>query len=140
MSMGQKIKKIDLKVLDNIRIMPVTNEAEFETADQIINLLIDADLIEDPVERKRASDILEAVSILAHAYEKKHYPIPKPTPIEAIKESMEQLNLSQKDIAHYLGGENRVSEVLSGKRQLTIKMIKALHQNLNISANVLLGL
>ena len=130
------MNKIDLKT---IKITPITNQTEFDAANKIIDALIDSDLIDDPIERKRASDILEAISILAIEYEKKHYPIPKPDPIEAIKQSMEQLNLSQKDVAAYFGGENRVSEILSGKRKLTIRMIKELHKHLNISTDILLG-
>ena len=80
--------------ISNIQIKPITNEAEFEEAGTLIDSLIDADMIEDPLERKKALDILEAISILANEYEKKHYPIPKPNPIEAIKERMEQLNIS----------------------------------------------
>ena len=126
--------------LSKIEIKPITNEAEFIEAGKIIDALIDADLIEDVNDRKRALDILEAVSILANEYEKKHYPIPKPNPIEAIKERMEQLNLSQKDVAAYFGGENRVSEILTGKRKLTIRMIKELHKHLNISTDILLDI
>ena len=122
-----------------IKIKPITNEQEFEEASQIIDTLIDADLIQDPIERKAALDILEAITILAYEYEKKHYSIPKPDPIEAIKERMEQLNLTQKDVAQYFGGENRVSEVLRGKRDLTVKMIKAISKNLRISTDTLLG-
>lgn len=129
--------------VSSIQIKPITNEAEFEEASKIIDFLIDSDLIEDPIERKQASDILEAVTILAIEYEKKHFPISepisKPDPIEAIKQSMEQLNLSQKDVATYFGGENRVSEILNGKRKLTIRMIKELHKHLHISTDVLLG-
>jgi HTH-type transcriptional regulator / antitoxin HigA len=126
--------------LEDIRIQPITNEKEFDDANKIIDLLIDADLIEDAIERKRALDILEAVSILAYEYEKKHYPIPEPNPIEAIRECMEQLNLSQKDVAKYFGGENRVSEILSGKRQLTVNIIRNLNKYLHIPANTLLGI
>lgn len=122
-----------------IKIKPITNEQEFEEASQIIDTLIDADLIQDPIERKAALDILEAITILANEYEKKHYSIPKPDPIEAIKERMEQLNITQKDVAQYFGGENRVSEVLRGKRDLTVKMIKAISKNLRISTDTLLG-
>lgn len=82
--------------LDAIKIRPITNEIEFDEAGKIIDSLIDADLIDNPIERKKALDILEAVTILACEYEEKHYPIPKPHPIEAIKESIEQLNLSPK--------------------------------------------
>ncbi|MBK9023953.1 MAG: helix-turn-helix domain-containing protein [Saprospiraceae bacterium] len=122
-----------------MQIKPITNQSEFKEANKIIDLLIDADLIEDKKVRKRSLDILEAVSILANEYEKKHFPIPKPNPIEAIKERMEQLSLSQKDVAVYFGGENRVSEVLSGKRRLTLNMIRSLNKNLNISTDVLIG-
>jgi HTH-type transcriptional regulator / antitoxin HigA len=126
--------------LEGIQIKPITNEEEFDVAGNIIDSLVDADLIEDPIERKKALDILEAITILAVEYEKKHYPIPKPNPIEAIKERMEQLNLSQKDVARYFGGENRVSEILAGKRQLTVNMIRALNKYLQIPANTLLGI
>jgi HTH-type transcriptional regulator / antitoxin HigA len=126
--------------LNNIKIKPITNEEEFDAASEIIDSLIDADLIEDPIERKKALDILEAVTILAVEYEKKHYPIPEPNPIEAIRECMEQLNLSQKDVAKYFGGENRVSEILSGKRQLTVNIIRNLNKYLHIPANTLLGI
>lgn len=125
--------------LDDIKIKPVTNAQEFEEACAIIDALVDADLIADPAERKKALDILEAVALLAHEYERKHFAIPRPDPIAAIKQRMEQLNLSQKDVAPYFGGENRVSEVLSGKRSLTIKMIRALHRHLKIPAETLLG-
>ena len=83
--------------------------------------------------------ILEAITILASEYEKKHYPIPSPDPIEVIKYRMEELKLSQKDIAPYFGGANRVSEVMNKKRNLSLKMIKALHKNLGISADSLIA-
>ena len=124
--------------LDKIIIKPITNEQDFEEANDIINTLVDADLIEDFEQRKRALDILEAITVLAIDYEKRHYPIPMPDPIEAIKQRMLMLNLSQKDIAKYLGGENRVSEILNRKRNLTLKMAREIHKNLGISAEVLL--
>jgi len=134
-----KTFEMQLAEINKIEIKPITNQSEFQEANKIIDLLIDADLIEDKKVRKRSLDILEAVSILANEYEKKHFPIPKPNPIEAIKERMEQLSLSQKDVAVYFGGENRVSEVLSGKRRLTLNMIRSLNKNLNISTDVLIG-
>ena len=124
--------------IHKIIIKPITNDDEFERAGKIIDALIDYDLIENILDRKKAADILEAITILAIDYEKKHYPIPKPSPIDAIKQRMEQLNLSQKDVAKYFGGVNRVSEVLNGKRKLSLRMIKALHSNLNIATNILI--
>ena len=134
-----KTFEMQLAEINKIQIKPITNQSEFKEANKIIDLLIDANLIEDKKVRKRSLDILEAVSILANEYKKKHFPIPKPNPIEAIKERMEQLSLSQKDVAVYFGGENRVSEVLSGKRRLTLNMIRSLNKNLNISTDVLIG-
>ena len=106
-----KTFEMQLAEINKIQIKPITNQSEFKEANKIIDLLIDANLIEDKKVRKRSLDILEAVSILANEYEKKHFPIPKPNPIEAIKERMEQLSLSQKDVAVYFGGENRVSVI-----------------------------
>jgi len=124
--------------LDEIIIKPITNALDFEEAGKVIDSLIDADLLEDPRDRQRALDILEAVTVLAIDYEKRHFPIPKPDPIEAIKERMGQLHLTRKDVAPYFGGENRVSEVLNKKRNLTIKMIRELSKNLGIPADTLL--
>jgi HTH-type transcriptional regulator / antitoxin HigA len=125
--------------LDEIIIKPITSKRAFEEANKIIDLLIDADLIENQEIRKKAMDILEAISILAIQYEKKHFPIEKLDPIESIKQRMEMLNLSQKDLAKFMGGENRVSEVLNKKRPLTLKMIRNLHQNFGIPAETLLA-
>lgn len=82
---------------------------------------------------------LEVLSILVDEYENRHFPIEAPDPIEAIKYRMEQLHLSQKDLAKYLGGENRVSEILNRKRPLTLKMIRNLHQHLHIPASALIA-
>lgn len=125
--------------LDTIKINPITNEKDFEEANQVIDLLIDADMIENLEIRTRALNILDAITTLAIKYEKEHYPIPAPDPIEAIKERMRTLNLSQKEVAKYFGGENRVSEVLNKKRSLSLKMIKELRKNLGISADTLLA-
>ncbi len=125
--------------LDEIEIKPITNQADFERASALIDALIDADLIEDEATRNRALDILDAISVLALDYEKKHFPIEKLDPIESIKQRIEMLNLSQKEVAKYFGGENRVSEVLNRKRPLTLKMVKNLYHGLGIPAEVLLA-
>ena len=125
--------------LNDIVIKPITNQIDFEECGKVIDSLIDADLLEDPEERQRALDILEAITVLAIDYEKRHFPISKPDPIEAIKERMDQLHLTRKDVAPYFGGENRVSEVLNKKRNLTIKMIRELSKNLGIPADTLLA-
>lgn len=84
-------------------------------------------------------DKLEVLVTLVEAYEKKHYPIGPPDPVEAIKFRMEQMGLTQSDLAEAMGGKNRVSEVLSGKRNLTLKMARELHKRFNIPAESLLA-
>lgn len=74
----------------------------------------------------------EVLMILISDYERMHFPVEAPTPIEAIKFRMEQLNFLQKDLAQYIGSATRVSEILNGKRPLTLTMIAALHNGLNI--------
>ena len=123
--------------LDTVQIKPITNEQEFRETSHLIDQLVDADLLTGADERKGAMDLLEALTILAIDYEKKHYSIPKPDPVEAIKQRVEQLHLSQRDVAPYFGGENRASEVLNRKRNLTLKMIRALHQHLGIPIETL---
>ncbi len=77
-------------------------------------------------------DKLDVLLILVDDYEKIHYPILPPDPIEAIKFRMEQMNLTRKDIEPYIGGRGRVSEILNRQRGLSLNMIRSLHLNLSI--------
>ena len=81
---------------------------------------------------------LDVLVTLVEAYELKHFPLELPDPIEAIKFAMDQQNLSVKDLAPMLGRSNRVYEVLSRKRPLTLKMIWRLHKALGIPAECLI--
>ena len=83
-------------------------------------------------------DELELRTALVEMYEDQHYPISPPDPIAAIKFRMDQLGLTQKDMVPYLGTKSKVSEVLNGKRSLTLSMMRSLNKNLGISAEVLL--
>jgi len=85
-----------------------------------------------------AGDELEVLVTLIEKYETERYPIMAPDPIEAIKFRMEQLGLKQKDVAKIIGA-NRISEVLNKKRTLSLDMIRALHLNLGIPADSLIG-
>lgn len=82
---------------------------------------------------------LEVLTLLIEEYEKIKYPIELPDPIEAIKFRMEQQGLSNKDMRQYLGSASKVSEVLSGKRSLSLNMIRRLQEGLGIPAEVLLS-
>ena len=86
----------------------------------------------------KESDYADVLALLVDEYEKKHYPIEAPDPIEAIKIRMEEMKLKQKDLALIIGGKNRVSEVLNKKRRLTLEMIRHLTVKLKISPNILI--
>jgi HTH-type transcriptional regulator/antitoxin HigA len=83
-------------------------------------------------------DELELLVLLVETYEAEKFPIELPDAIEAIRFRMEQMNLKQKDLIPIIGSKSKVSEVLSGKRELSITMIRKIVSNLNIPATVLL--
>jgi len=83
-------------------------------------------------------DEAELLTALIEMYEQKAYPIDLPDPIEAIKFRMEQQGLKRKDLVPYLGSAPKVSEVLTGKRPLSLTMIRNLVKGLGIPAEVLL--
>ena len=83
-------------------------------------------------------DRLDVLATLIDAYETQHDPIDPPDPIEAIKFRMEQQGLTRKDLETMLGTRTRVSEILNRKRGLSIAMIRRLHAELGISAEVLI--
>ena len=72
-------------------------------------------------------------------YEKKHYPIEAPDPIDAIKIKMEELQLKQSDLVNEMGGKSCVSEILNRKRKLTVDMIRKLTARLNLSPGLLIA-
>ncbi len=77
-------------------------------------------------------DELDILMLLVEKYEDERFPIPASNPIEAIKFLMEQNALTRTDLEPYIGARGRVSEVLNGKRSLTLPMIKRLHEGLKI--------
>lgn len=84
------------------------------------------------------SDEADILGLMVDEYEKKHYPIDAPDPIEAIKIRMEELQLKQSDLVNEIGGKSRVSEILNRKRKLTVEMIRNLTGRLNLSAGLLI--
>ena len=83
-------------------------------------------------------DELEILALLIDLYEKEHFPIPTPDPIEAVKFRMEQLGMKQSDLAETIGFKSRVSEILNKKRKLTLEMIRKLNEELNIPTSILI--
>ena len=85
-----------------------------------------------------AGDELELLGLLINTYEKQHFPIALPDPIEAIQFRMEQMGYSQSDLAEVVGLKSRASEILNRKRKLTLEMIRNLHATMNIPTDVLI--
>lgn len=85
------------------------------------------------------ADELEILSILIENYEQKHYPVPPPNPVDAIKYRLQQKGMDEKELNKILGGRSRKSEILSGKRKLSLNMIRELHDKLNIPAETLIA-
>jgi HTH-type transcriptional regulator/antitoxin HigA len=114
-----------------MKIRILKNEAEYEVALSEIEKLMESAVPD--------ADRLELMALLVRDYEEKHYQIDMPDPVEAIKFRMEQMGLTRKDLERFIGSRSKVSEVLSGKRRLSLSMIRALHEGLGIPAEVLLG-
>lgn len=109
----------------------IRTEHDYNLACERIYKLINSQ--EDAIEPgSPEGDEIELLSLLVEKYEQENYPIEAPSPIEAIKFRMEQMNLKQVDVAPLFGGKTRVSEVLNGKRSLTLKMITLLNSYLGI--------
>jgi HTH-type transcriptional regulator/antitoxin HigA len=109
----------------------IKTEAQYEAALKRIARLMDA------VPGTARFDALELWSLIVSDYEDGHYRIEHPDPIVAIRFRMDQMGLKQKDLVPYLGSRSKVSEVLSGKRPLSLAMIRKLHEGLGIPLQVL---
>ena len=83
-------------------------------------------------------DRLDVLATLIDAYENEHYPMDPPDPIAAIQFRMEQQGLTRKDLEPMIGSRTRVAEVLNRKRNLSVAMIRRLHEGLGISAEILI--
>lgn len=84
-------------------------------------------------------DRLEILSMLVSRYEEEHYPINEPDPIEYMKIRMEELGLRHEDLVPYIGSKESVTEVLDGKRSLSLEMIRNLHRGLGFSLEALIA-
>jgi len=116
-----------------MKIKPLKTESDYREALKRMEQIFDAAI--GSVE----SDEADILGLMIDEYEKKHYPIDAPDPIEAIKIRMEEMQLKQIDLVDVIGGKSRVSEVLNRKRKLTVEMIRNLTIRLNLSSEILIG-
>jgi len=113
-------------------IRAIRTEADYNAALARIDALMDAEL------GTPAGEELDVLTDLVELYEDRHVALGYPSPIEAIRFRMEQGGLSPRDLIPVIGSRAKVSEVLSGKRPLTMQMARALHATLGVPADVLL--
>ena len=117
----------------SMNIQPIKSESDYRNGLKRLEVIFDA-ATDSP-----ESDEADVLSLLIDEYEKKHYLIEAPDPIEAIKIRMEEMHLKQIDLVQGIGGANRVSEVLNRKRKLTVEMIRKLTARLNLSPGILIN-
>ncbi len=113
----------------------IRGREEYDAALSEIDRLIDR----DPAPGTPEGERLELVAVLARDYEARTLPKVAVDPVDAIRFRMEQQGLRQRDLVPFIGSKSKVSEVLSGKRPLTLAMIRALHAGLGIPAEALLA-
>jgi HTH-type transcriptional regulator/antitoxin HigA len=97
--------------------------------------------IESLWDARRGSEAYEALSVLAllvEDYERRTFPLDEPDPVEAIRFRLDQLGKEPKDLVPILGSRSRVSEVMNGKRSLSLPMIRRLHESLQIPLEALI--
>ncbi|WP_177421011.1 helix-turn-helix domain-containing protein [endosymbiont of Lamellibrachia barhami] len=115
-----------------MEIHPIKSEADYQNTLKEIESLMSAEA------NTPEGDHLDILVTLVEAYERIHYPIDFPDPIEAIKFRMEQQGLTVDDLVPAIGRKNRVYEILARKRPLTLRMIERLHETFSIPAESLL--
>lgn len=118
-----------------MNIHPIRTDKDYKAALRELSAYFD----DEPSPGTEEGDRFEILATLVESYEAKHFPIEAPDPIEAIRFRMEQGGLTVKDLVPSIGQPNRVYEVLSRKRGLTLEMIRNLHRNLGIPAESLIG-
>jgi len=116
-------------------LKPIRTKKEYKAAVERIYELMQKDI------KVNSDDYneLDVLSIFVENYEGKNFPIEMPDPIEAIKFRLDQLNLEPSALVSIIGSKSRASEVLNRKRKLSISMIRALHNKLNIPASSLIS-
>jgi len=115
-----------------MEIQPIRSETDYDAA------LAEIEKLFGSSPGTAEGDRLDILTTLVQAYEERHYPIPLPDPIEALKYYIESRGLSRRDLEPYIGSRARIAEVLNRKRPLSLEMIRRLHAGLGIPAEVLI--
>lgn len=114
-----------------MEIRPIHNKKEYKAA------LIEIEQLWTAPAKSAKADRLDVLALLVEHYEKTHFPIADPDPIEFIEHVMESRGLSRKDLEPVIGPRGRVADILNRTRPLTLEMIRRLVSQLNLPAEVL---
>jgi HTH-type transcriptional regulator/antitoxin HigA len=112
-------------------VVTIETESDLKEAQALVSQLMDST---DPADRAR----LRAQAIILQDYEAKRWPIAPASVADIIQYLMEQHDLTQADMAPILGTRSRVSEVLNGRRPLSMSMIRKLRSTFHVSADALI--
>jgi HTH-type transcriptional regulator/antitoxin HigA len=115
-----------------MNLKPIRTKSDYQLALKRMEIVFDAP------SGTSESDEADILGLMIDEYEKKHYPIEAPDPIEAIKIRMDEMQLKQIDLMDAIGGKSRVSEILNRKRKLTVDMIRKLATRLDLSPDLLI--
>ena len=114
-------------------LKPIKTEQDYEHALERVYQLMHTE------RSQQETDELEVLSLLIQEYEKQHYPVPPPHPIEAIKFRVDQMGISPAELHKIMGSRSRTSDIFSGRRKLNLRMIRKLHEKLNIPTETLIA-
>ena len=116
-----------------MNIKPIRTKRDYEAALKTVEGLMNAK------SGSPEGDNLDVLVTLIQAYEARHFPMGTPDPVEAIKFVMQQRGLSVQDLTPVFGRTNRAYEVLNRTRPLSLSMIRKLHADFGIPAEVLIA-
>lgn len=115
-----------------MKLQPIRTKGDYAAA------LREAERLWDAPEKSRQAEQLEVLSLLIEDYERRHFPIDSPDPIDFLLNVMQWRGLSRKDLEPYIGSRARVAEVLNRVRPLSLEMIRRLASGLKLPADVLI--
>lgn len=115
-----------------MELKPIRTQREYKSA------LADAECLWDAPAKSPEADRLDVLTMLIEDYERRHFPIPAPDPIEFLNHVMEARGMARKELEQYIGPRGRVSDILNRVRPLTLDMIRRLASGLQLPAEVLI--
>ncbi len=118
-----------------MKLKPIKTKKEYEAFLEWADMLFDKQVKINSSE----GETLQVALLLIKQYEDKHYPIPMPDPLKAIKLKMEEKGLKSKDLVGKIGTKGYVSSILNGKKPLTLELAKIFHRELGVPASILLS-